>query len=586
MATLSLQEVMQMRQRMIFRKTVWASVVGFFLLAPSVHAAPPVSFDNDACNNPSAEARLRQREAAVLGPAHADSHARARAKQCRVAAGLDRVATPDDQVLAAAKAQATNTAGQWSAPFVIPVVGITAVLLHTGKVLFWSYEPTQYHNPAASNTGVAYVWDPATRTGHPITPPENIWCAGQTILSDGRVFIAGGNLRYPDPNAPEGQQNFQGALSSYTFNPLSESWTTQPNMSVGRWYPTVTKLADNRVVITSGLDETGSGNTTSVVELFTPAAGMDSVGTMSTVSLHHPSGMYPFQYLLGSGQMMQAGPAFYNTVLLTPGAWSWSSIPNMLSSHYEYANGVIYTDASVTPVKQAVMIAGGAEGDSAFRNNEWFDVGNPNAGWRQFPQWLQPRHNANTVILPDGTLFTVGGNAASNGYDNPHFDSELYNKPAGDPTGTWIPMSPNTIQAGYHSSAILLPDATVLLSQDDMNPLAASTHQAQVYSPPYLFKGARPNISSAPGTLSLGQTFTVGSSTPNVSSVALVAPGAVTHGNDMHQRYIKLRYTKQGAKNLRVTLPASSSLVPPGYYMLFIIDSQGVPSVAKFVRVS
>ncbi|MDQ0143268.1 galactose oxidase-like domain-containing protein [Cupriavidus necator] len=575
-----------MSQFTIFRNTVSASVLGFTLMAPTSGKAAPVSFDNDACTNPSAEARLRQRETVVLGPAHADSHARARAKQCRVAMGLEKVATPDDQVLAAAKAQATNTAGQWSDPFVIPVVGITAVLLHSGKVLFWSYEPSQYHNPDASNTGVAYLWDSATRTGHPLTPPENIWCAGQTILSDGRVFIAGGNLRYADPNAPAGQTNFEGSMSTYTFNPLSETWTAQPNMSVGRWYPTATRLADNSVVITSGLDETGSGNTTAVVEVFTPAPSMDGVGTISTVSFRDPSGLYPFQYLLSSGQMMQAGPAYYNTALLTPGTWSWSSIPNLLSSHYEWANGVLYTDASVTPARQVVMIAGGAEGDAAFRNNEWFDVGNPGAGWRQFPQWLEPRHNANTVILPDGTLFTVGGNAASSGYDNPHFNSELYNKPVGDPTGSWIPTSPNTIQAAYHSSAILLPDATVLLSQDDMDPLAASTHQAQVYSPPYLFKGARPSITSAPGTLSLGQPFTIGSSTPNVSSVALVAPGAVTHANDMHQRYIKLRYTKNGAKNLRVTLPASSSLVPPGYYMLFLIDSQGVPSVAKFVHVS
>jgi hypothetical protein len=357
-------------------------------------------------------------------------------------------------------------------------------------------------------------------------------------------------------------------------------------MSTGRWYPTATKLADNRVVITSGFDQTGSANTTDVVELFTPSASMDGVGTISTVSFHEPSGLYPFQYVVASGQMMQAGPSASNTVLLTPGSWSWSSIPNMLSSHYEWGNGVLYTDASVTPIKQVVMIAGGAVGDTAISNNEWFDVGNPGAGWRQFPQWLQARHNANTVILPDGTLFTVGGNRSSSGYDNPYFESELYNKAAGDPTGSWIQMSPNTIQAAYHSSAILLPDATVLLSQDDMDPSAASAHQVQIYSPPYLFKGSRPTVGGVPGSLSLGQTFSVTISTPNIASVALVAPGAVTHANDMHQRYIKLQNQKSGSKNLRITIPASSAVVPPGYYMLFVIDSHGVPSVAKFVRIS
>jgi hypothetical protein len=546
---------------------------------------PDVNPDNDACSSATAEANLKQREAALLGPAHAEDHAKARARKCRVKQGWDKEVTPDAQALAAASAQPVSTAGQWSRPFVIPVVGITSVLLNTGKVLFWSYDPSQYGNPNASNTGVAYVWDPSTRTGHSITPPENIWCGGQTILSDGRVYVAGGNLRYPDSNAAPGQTSFEGSLSNYTFDPNTETWTRQPDMATGRWYPTVTGLADNRVVITSGLDQTGSGAVAQAVELFTPAVAIDGVGTISTVSIHDPTGLYPFQYLLPSGKMLQAGPSLTNTALLTPGTWSWSNIPNMRSDHYLYGNGISYTDASVTPVKQVIMIAGGEDGVTAIRNNEWLDSTNPTAGWNLYPQWLQPRHNGNTVILPDGTLFTVGGNRAITTYDDPLFETELYNKPANDPTGLWVQKAPNTIQAAYHSSAILLPDATVLLSQDDMNYAAASSHQAQVYSPPYLFKGTRPKITGAPNAINLGQTFAVTANTPKIASVVLVAPGAVTHGNDMHQRFIKLQASAKGV-NLRVTIPASSSLVPPGYYMLFIVDSNGIPSVAKFVRIS
>ena len=149
-------------------------------------------------------------------------------------------------------------------------------------------------------------------------------------------------------------------------------------------------------------------------------------------------------------------------------------------------------------------------------------------------------------------------------------------------------MAPNTIPAAYHSSAILLPDATVLLSQDDMVEFTAGTagtHQAQVYSPPYLFAGNRPQITGAPSALSLGRTISITANTPKIVSVVLLAPGAVTHGNDMHQRFIKLQSRTNGP-NLEVTIPASSSLVPAGYYMLFVVDSRGIPSVAKFVRVS
>lgn len=549
---------------------------------------------NDACSNSAAEATLEIREIALLGPEHAAAHKNARAHQCRVAKGLEKKAVPDPQVLAAASTLSTTTAGQWSAPFVIPVVGITSVLLYTGKLLFWSYNPADYGNPAASNTGVAYVWDPATRTGHSVTPPENIWCGGQTILSDGRVFQAGGNLRYPDPNATPGFTGWEGALSSYTFDPASETFTKQPDMSVGRWYPTATQLVDNRVVITSGFDQSGTvdqtgvtTDVTNIVEVFTPSTSVNGVGTISAVSRHDPSGLYPFQYLTQSGQMLQAGPGLYNTYLFTPNTWSWSAVPNMASDHYGYANGIIYTDASVTPLSQIVTIAGGENGQTAISNNEWLDMVNPGSGWKQFPQWQQARHNSNTVILPDGTLFTVGGNQQPTTYDAPLFESELYNKPANDPSGQWVQVAPNTIQAAYHSSAILLPDATVLLSQDDNNPAAASTHQAQVYSPPYLFKGTRPQIVSAPTAATVGQTFNIKASTTKVVSVVLIAPGAVTHGNDMHQRFIKLQAKYAGnSNNIALTIPTNHSLVPPGYYMLFIVDSSGIPSVGKFIRIT
>lgn len=547
---------------------------------------PPQAFGAPkACLSPDVETRLKQRDTALLGPDHAAHHAEARARQCRVAKGLEKVARPDAQVLAAAAAQPTSAIGQWSASFTIPVAGITSVLLNNGKVLFWAYDPAHYLVPTASNTGVAAIWNPATKTGYSIPAPENIWCGGQTILSDGRVYLAGGNLRYPDPNAnPSG---WEGSFSNYTFNPNNETWTKQPDMTSGRWYPTATQQADNKVVITSGFDQSGTQAVTQTVDLFTPAAAIDGVGTVMRLPDHDPTGLYPFQYLMPSGKMLQAGPSYTNSSLLTPGTWTWSPIPNinMLSSHYGYTNGIIYTDASGTPIKQIIMIAGGENGVTVISNNEWLDSTNPTVGWKQYPQWLQARHNGNTVILPDGTLFTVGGNSATTTYDGALFESELFNKPADDRTGQWVQMAPNTIRAAYHSSAILLPDATVLLSEDDIDYPQRFTRQVQIYSPPYLFKGSRPQITSAPSAVSRGQSFSVRADTPKIVSVMLIAPGAVTYGNDMHQRGVKLPFKNSGP-NLTVTIPNSSSLVPPGWYMLFIVDQNGIPSVAKFARVS
>jgi hypothetical protein len=568
-------------------KRIWILLFGAALHTGAMAAEPRAG---DGCLSETAEAALKLRETALLGARHASEHAEARAYRCRVkSGGVTQLAAAAVPTAAAGGAATDAEAGRWSAPFVIPVAGITAVLLHTGKVLFWSYDPANVAAPNAGNTGVAMLWDPATRLGTPITPPENIWCGGQTILSDGRVFVAGGNLRYPDPTAPAGQTGYQGSLSAYTFNPASQAWTRQPDMANGRWYPTVTKLADNRVVITSGYDETGSQAINQAVEVFTPAADANGVGSMSAVAIHNSFGTYPLQFVMPSGQVLQAGPPYNNSVLLTPqasGTWPLSVVPSMQASHYGYGNGISVTNAEQAQARQVVVVAGGTNNGVVGTNNEWLDGMNPGTGWKPYPQWLQARHNSNTVILPDGTLFTVGGNSNAGTYTDPLLESELYNKSAEDTSGTWVRMAPNSIPAAYHSSAILLPDATVLLSEDDRDPSQASTHRAQIYSPPYLFRGQRPAIVSGPSALQAGGSyaFSVGTG-KKIVAATLLAPGAVTHANDMHQRLVRLAMRQTGAE-IRVTLPASRALLPPGYYMLFVVNDKGVPSVARFVRVS
>ena len=612
-----------------------AFVVALLVLqagAGLAYAGPP---GFTACQTADVEQTLLEREKSLIGPSHAMQHSHMRKHQCEVERGTRKVPGKGIEMKAsqtlvddaAAKeavfkrntkisqlrsgattllggltgstrvnAQVVSTdpltVGRWSSPFVIPVVGVTAVLLHTGKVMFWSYDPVNYHNPKKGNDGVGYIWNPATRVGYNIPPPENIWCAGHTILSDGRVYVAGGNLRYPDGNAPPGQGSWQGTLTNYTFNPLQEIWAKQPDMVRGRWYPTVTKLADNRVVITSGIDETGSNAVNNVVEVFTPDPNINGIGRVNAVGFHNSSGLYPLQFLLPSGQMLEAGPSADSSFQLNPATWNWSGLPRMMSDHFYLGSGASYTDASVTPNRQLVMVAGGYNYNPPLANapvavNEWLDGFNPALGWRPYPQFQTARHNHNTVMLPDGAMLTVGGNRGVYGYEEPELSSELYSKPAGDPTGVWNKVAPHTIQAAYHSTAILLPDATVLLSQDDMDSSAAAAfqHKAQVYSPPYLFRGAQPVITSSPASARYGQSFNVLTNRSAMAGAVLVAPAATTHGNDMHQRVIKLQ-ARQLSNGLNVTVPASSALVPPGHYMLFVMDSAGIPSVAKFVHIS
>jgi hypothetical protein len=139
----------------------------------------------------------------------------------------------------------------------------------------------------------------------------------------------------------------------------------------------------------------------------------------------------------------------------------------------------------------------------------------------------------------------------------------------------------------YHSEGLLLPDGRVLVSGGGrFNDDTESTDQfsAEFFAPPYLFKGARPTITSAPSQLVYGQNFTIG--TPNaaqIASVSLIRFGTATHAFNMSQRFLPLAFSA-GSGSLTVTAPVNSDLAPAGYYMLFIVNSTGVPSVAAIVH--
>jgi hypothetical protein len=147
----------------------------------------------------------------------------------------------------------------------------------------------------------------------------------------------------------------------------------------------------------------------------------------------------------------------------------------------------------------------------------------------------------------------------------------------------------------YHSTALLLPDGRVLSAGggicgtcDQVGYLAKN---AEIFSPPYLFQAdgtaaPRPVIDSAPGTTTYGAQFSIGTADPaSIRKVALIRLGAVTHSDNMEQRYIPLAFTA-GASSLTATAPVNANVAPPGVYMLFIVDANGVPAVAKMVTVT
>src|SRR4029077_5078656 len=179
----------------------------------------------------------------------------------------------------------------------------------------------------------------------------------------------------------------------------------------------------------------------------------------------------------------------------------------------------------------------------------------------------------------DGEILIVGGSSGS-GFDNsstPVLPAEMWN-PA---TGQFTIMASIGKYRGYHSTALLLPDGRVLSAGGNVG-----GPNAQLFSPPYLFAGARPSIASAPTSASYGQSVFVGTpDAASISQVTLLRAGSTTHTNDMSQRFMRLGFTKTST-GLNVTMPANANLAPPGYYMLFILNGSGVPSVASIIQIS
>jgi hypothetical protein len=210
------------------------------------------------------------------------------------------------------------------------------------------------------------------------------------------------------------------------------------------------------------------------------------------------------------------------------------------------------------------------------------DMTQPTSAWRQVASMAFRRSYHNMTILPDGSVLVTGGGTTTDpiGLANAVFQAELWS-PALE---TWTTLASMTTPRLYHSTGILLPDARVLVAGGGRlfgGADATDQPSAEIFTPPYLFKGPRPVISSAPSQLQYGQTFSV--QTPDaarIAKVTLLRLGAVTHAINENQSFLPLAFA-QGGSAVNVTAPANANLAPPGYYMLFLVDSAGVPSVAS-----
>ena len=493
---------------------------------------------------------------------------------------------------------AAGNIGQWSGPIPWPRVGVHMSVLPNGKVLFWPRraadsrllcggQPCNIQNclpdmncnnrPYDIGGNDAFVWAPPPITADPSsgtfssvplrdnrTPnPPDLFCTGHSFLPDGRLLATGGHIH-----------DYKGLRYAYTFDSATNTWSRAADMRGGRWYPTNVTLANGEVLVYSGRSEDGRA-INDLPEAYDPVTN-----TWRPLSGVQASGfgpaLYPWMHLAPNGKVFVSGPGSTG-YMDTVGAGYFSFLAY---SKYGYRGDFNGSSVMYDPGK--VLILGGGATNTA----EIIDLTAPTPEWTFVEHMAYWRRHGTATLLPDGKVLVAGGHP-----DHPTLPAEVWD-PA---TRRWATMASMRESRAYHSTAVLLPDGRVLVAgggrsgfgDGQNNPIEVNGHfNAELFSPPYLFKGARPTISSAPPSVGYGQTFFV--STPNAASIAKVRwvrLSSVTHSFDMNQRINTLNIASRVSDGLHVIAPAEPNSCPPGHYMLFILNGNGVPSVAKIVRI-
>lgn len=472
---------------------------------------------------------------------------------------------------AAALPPEAGTRGSWSAPIAWPIIGIHAVLAPNGKVM--TYGTNQ---AGAQGAQLMYdVWDPVTKvhTLLPNTTGADIFCNSQLVLPvSGQVLLAGGDIRGQQvPNGNGGFLYNRGIKDVNLFDAATQTMVASGTpMNYARWYDTLTTLPDGRVLVVGGSD--ASGAAVRQPEVYNGVGP----GWVELTNVKYPNGVaYPRSYVAPSGKLV----VFSNAQLheLDPtGAGALRTLPQSLP---------VATDWSLPHAMydRGKVLVGGANGTAAV-----LDI-NGAVPVSKVVDGIGPTHRvwATMTVLADGQVLNTGGSPSNNSAANAGFTANLWNPR----TEKWTIGAAAKNYRLYHSTALLLPDATVLVAGGGA-PGPAIQLNAEIYSPPYLFakdgsgqRLPRPVILSAPKDLALGLPYrmSVLGQKP-IQRVNLVRTGSVTHSTNFDQRFLSVPFTQNGA-SVTLNVDETNNVLPPGHYMVFAIDSDGVPSIAKIVRI-
>jgi len=496
---------------------------------------------------------------------------------------------------------------QQNPTYTLDTVAVHMALLKSGKIIAFGGDDCNIGN---WNKGKSSLWDPVDATSSNPSLSRNLFCAGHCILPDGRVFTAGGQSTV-HPLIPNGILSFFGILQLFkkgadhdihTFDPESEEWTKHQSMPKARWYPTCVTLPDGQALIVSGIWSQAHGyffknNFINLnYEIFDPQTNILSTPKPFLKKIK----AYPFLHVLPGGTLfvhfedktrllnisnLQETPKEFNTThtgtRTYPGMGSCTLLP---LSHGD--------------TKFKILIAGGSKDIAPDKNSDTTDIAeiftfdsiNPdNSEWKHTNHTNKKRFLSDSVILPDGKILLTNGASSGTSDDNkgPVKDIEIF-----DPeTDSWSIYGVLEKDRLYHASSLLLADGRVVVAGSTGEQWTKPQYEKEIeiISPSYLDGNPddRPKITNAPQEISYDESFEVNTpDSTNISKTVIIRCSSTTHNNNMDQRYVNLMINDVSTNSLKIQSPKNSTWAPPGYYMLFILDNNRIPSVAKIFRLS
>jgi Domain of unknown function (DUF1929)./Glyoxal oxidase N-terminus. len=478
--------------------------------------------------------------------------------------------------------------GKWSLNSTpAPVRAVHAALLKNGHVLLIQGSGAD-PNLFAAGTFTTTEWDPVANTFRSIPTPYDMFCSGHAALPDGSLLVAGGTAAYP--NTP-GSLDYEGSPHAYRFNVSTHKYVKVPDLAEGHWYPTLVNRGDGKVIMVAGLDQ--NSVLQSHAQVFDPTAnaGAGSWSPQQTTASFLPP--YPALHLMADGRYLYSGVSTFGDGSDDAGIWdstanTFTSVPGLTDRfRRDMGASVLLPPAQ----SQRVMVMGGGKhpdpAATAVASTAIIDLTQASPAFVAGPAMAETKQYVSAVVLPDRTVLQTGGtNESFLDRDLPSFQYRYTAQIFHPDTGQWEDAAKPTVGRTYHSEALLLPDGRVATFGGNASNTGADFEmRIELYTPDYVSK-TRPvlTVGTNARAIARGGSTTFASDRP-LKWVHLIRPGAATHSNDPDQRLVDLPFTQTGT-SVAATLDANPNLTPPGWYMLFGVDTDGTPSVATWVHVT